>query len=153
MHTTKGLWVTFVNLRNPAVTLQPPAYQTEGSAGADLTAAIEEPITLHHGQTALVPTGIAIELPQGYEGQIRSRSGLAYKEGVVVLNAPATIDSDYRGEIKVLLINLGPTLVLIQPGQRIAQLVIAPYVRADFRQARAVSDTLRGAGGFGSTGQ
>lgn len=103
--------------------------------------------------TVVVPTGLILEIPHGYEGQIRSRSGLALKDGIIVLNAPATIDSDYRGEIKVLLINLGPTEVTIEPGQRIAQLVIAPYLRADFRQITQVSDTGRGTGGFGSTGR
>lgn len=153
MPTSDAPLVLFVSLPHRGENVEPPRYQTVGSAGADLTAAINAPQRIPHGMTVVVPTGLILEIPHGYEGQIRSRSGLALKDGIIVLNAPATIDSDYRGEIKVLLINLGPTEVTIEPGQRIAQLVIAPYLRADFRQITQVSDTGRGTGGFGSTGR
>jgi dUTP pyrophosphatase len=131
-----------------------PAYQSEQAAGLDLAAAISpgEGITVKPGGRALVPTGLALELPPGYEGQIRPRSGLALRHGVTVLNSPGTIDSDYRGEVSVLLINLGPEPVMIHRGDRIAQLVIAPVARAMLVAAVAVSETARGAGGFGSTG-
>jgi dUTP pyrophosphatase len=131
-----------------------PAYQSEQAAGLDLAAAVStgEGITVRPGGRALVPTGLVLELPPGYEGQVRPRSGLALRHGVTVLNSPGTIDSDYRGEISVLLINLGPEPVMIHRGDRIAQLVIAPVVHATLVATVAVSETVRGAGGFGSTG-
>jgi dUTP pyrophosphatase len=131
-----------------------PAYQSEQAAGLDLAAAIGEGggITLKPGGRALVPTGLVLELPTGCEGQVRPRSGLALRHGVTVLNSPGTIDADYRGEISVLLINLGPDPVMIHRGDRIAQLVIAPVVHAHLVVAVAMSETQRGAGGFGSTG-
>ena len=131
-----------------------PAYQSEQAAGLDLAAAISEGdgITVKPGGRALVPTGLVLELPPGYEGQVRPRSGLALRHGVTVLNSPGTIDADYRGEVSVLLINLGPEPVLIHRGDRIAQLVIAPVIHAHLVVAVAMSDTQRGAGGFGSTG-
>ena len=129
-----------------------PAPATAASAGADLLAAVTEPVTLEPGQRALVPTGIAIALPQGYEAQVRPRSGLAAEHGVTLLNSPGTIDADYRGEIGVLLINHGDQPFRVTRGMRIAQLVIAPVGRARWREADGLDETGRGAGGFGSTG-
>lgn len=131
-----------------------PAYETEGAAGMDLRAALpaDEPIVLAVRGRGLVPTGLALQLPVGFEAQVRPRSGLAAKHGVTVLNAPGTIDSDYRGEIKVILVNLGQEDFIIRHGDRIAQLVIAPVTRAALVEAETLDDTPRGAGGFGSTG-
>jgi len=129
-----------------------PAYATEGSAGLDLAAAIAAPLRLEPGARALVATGIAIALPAGYEAQIRPRSGLALTQGITVLNSPGTIDADYRGEIQVLLINLGRAPFAIEPGMRIAQLVIAPVSQARWREVADLPPSERGAGGFGSTG-
>ena len=131
-----------------------PAYQSVGAAGADLYAAVgaEQTLTLPPGGRALVPTGICLELPAGYEAQVRPRSGLALKYGVTVLNSPGTIDSDYRGEISVILVNLGLEPFDVNRGTRIAQLVIAPVIQAQFTSVRALSGTSRGAGGFGSSG-
>ncbi len=129
-----------------------PAYQTGQAAGADLTAAVGEDVTLPPGGRMLVPTGIAIGLPEGYEAQVRPRSGLALKQGVTVLNTPGTIDADYRGEIGVILINLGPEPFTIQRGDRIAQMIVAPVVQAEFHE-EDLTETARGAGGFGSTGK
>jgi len=130
-----------------------PAYQTDAAAGADLSAALESPMVLAAGDRALVPTGLAIALPPGTEGQIRPRSGLAAKHGVTVLNAPGTIDADYRGEVRVLLVNLGREPFVIEPGARIAQLVVARCERAAFGWAEDLGETSRGDGGFGSTGR
>lgn len=129
-----------------------PTPATAASAGADLLAAVTEPVTLKPGGRVLVPTGIAIALPQGYEAQVRPRSGLAAEHGVTLLNSPGTIDADYRGEIGVLLINHGDVPFRITRGMRIAQLVIAPVGRARWREADALEETARGPGGFGSTG-
>ena len=129
-----------------------PDYATAGSAGVDLMAAVEMSRTLAPGARDAVPTGIAIALPPGFEAQIRPRSGLARKHGVSIVNAPGTIDSDYRGEIEVLLINLGEAAFTVEPGMRIAQMVIAPVARAAWRETAALKTTGRGAGGFGSTG-
>ncbi len=131
-----------------------PAYETAGSAGMDLRAAIDEGqrLVLKPGKRALVPTGLIFEIPAGFEGQIRPRSGLAFKNGVTCLNTPGTIDSDYRGEVQVLLINLGEEKFVIERGMRIAQMVIAPVVQAVLREAELAGVTDRGAGGFGSTG-
>jgi dUTP pyrophosphatase len=129
-----------------------PLYATDDSAGADLFAALEEMIVLRPLSRALIPTGIRIALPPGYEAQVRPRSGLALRYGITCLNAPGTIDSDYRGEIKVLLINLGDQPFTIENGDRIAQLVIAPIARARFCVAERLDETSRGTGGFGSTG-
>jgi len=129
-----------------------PSYATQGSAGMDITAALMEPWNLEPGAIALIPTGIAIALPEGYECQVRSRSGLAAKHGVFALNAPGTIDSDYRGEIKVILANSGKQAYSIQPGERIAQLVIAKYETVTWEHVSELSTTERGSGGFGSTG-
>ena len=131
-----------------------PAYETAGAAGMDLRAAVPEdrPLILLPGRRALVPTGLVFEIPEGFEGQVRPRSGLALKYGVTCLNAPGTIDSDYRGEVKVLLVNLGEEPFVIERGMRIAQMVIAPVTQAAVREAAQASETGRGAGGFGSTG-
>ncbi len=130
-----------------------PAYATADSAGLDLAAAIEAPVELKPGERKLVPTGLQIALPSGYEAQIRPRSGLALKHGITVLNSPGTIDADYRGEIGVILINLGDKDFVIRRGERIAQMVVAPVSRLAWREQRAgLDETARGAGGFGSTG-
>jgi len=129
-----------------------PAYQTEGSAGADLCAFLSAPVTLEPLERKLVPTGISVEIPAGFEAQVRPRSGLAFKHGITVLNAPGTIDSDYRGEIGVVLVNLGSEPFEIENGDRIAQLVLAQVERAAFTAADNLSGTGRGAGGYGSTG-
>jgi len=132
-----------------------PRAQTDGAAGMDLVAALPEdaPVTLAPGARAAVPTGLELAIPRGYEGQVRPRSGLAIKHGLTVVNAPGTIDSDYRGEIKVLLINLGDEPVNIARGERIAQLVIAPVTVADLITVEKLDETTRGIGGFGSTGR
>ena len=129
-----------------------PSYATIGSAGADLRAAVGTPLVIQPGERALVPTGIAIALPTNHEGQVRPRSGLAVKFGLTVLNAPGTIDADYRGEIMVPLINLGGEEFVVEHGLRIAQLVVAPFHQADFHVVDDLDDTARGDGGFGSTG-
>lgn len=128
-----------------------PAYATQGSAGVDLRAS--EPCVIPPGGRALVPTGLRIALPEGYEAQVRPRSGLALKHGVTLLNSPGTIDSDYRGEIGVILINLGQEPFSIQPGDRIAQMVFAPVTRGVWDEVETLDETERGAGGFGSTGR
>lgn len=130
-----------------------PAYQTPGSAGMDIPAAVSEDITLLPGKRALIPTGIAMELPEGYEAQVRPRSGLAAKEGVTVLNTPGTIDSDYRGEIKVILINLGDAPFTVTRGMRIAQMVIAPVQQGVLIPTDDLNESSRGAGGFGHSGR
>jgi len=129
-----------------------PAYETSGSAGLDLLAAVDVDLTLKPGERMLVPSGIAIALPAGYEAQIRPRSGLAAKHGITLLNAPGTIDADYRGEIKVILANLGAEHFTVTRGMRIAQMVVAPVSRVVWSAAEALDETARGAGGFGSTG-
>ena len=129
-----------------------PAYATDGAAGMDVVAAITEPLILAPGSRAAVPTGLAMAIPPGFEVQVRPRSGLAAKHGLTVANAPGTIDADYRGEVKVLLINLGPDPVTIEPAMRIAQLVPAAVTRARLIVVESLDDTARGAGGFGSTG-
>lgn len=141
--------VSFQRLRPDAVV---PRYMTEGAAGLDLAAAIDGPVELAPGARAAIGTGLAIAIPAGFEGQVRPRSGLAREHGVTVANAPGTIDSDYRGHVMVLLVNLGDRAVVIEPGQRIAQLVIAPVVQAALVEVDALPGTARGAGGFGSTG-
>jgi dUTP pyrophosphatase len=132
-----------------------PAYQTAHAAGLDLLAAVAEdtPLVLQPGRTALVPTGLTIALPEGFEAQVRPRSGLAAKHGVTVLNAPGTVDADYRGEVSVLLINHGDKAFTIRRGERIAQMIIAAVVRADLVPVTSLSSTMRGSGGFGSTGR
>lgn len=129
-----------------------PAYATEGSAGMDLRAHLDGPVTLHPLQRRLIPTGIAIELPPGYEAQIRPRSGLSIKKGLTLVNTPGTIDSDYRGEIQLIVVNLSEEPQTIEPGDRVAQMVIARYEHIEWEEVEQLSDTERGSGGFGSTG-
>ncbi|MEY2757295.1 MAG: Deoxyuridine 5-triphosphate nucleotidohydrolase [Pseudomonadota bacterium] len=132
-----------------------PAYETADAAGMDLRAAVpdDQPITLKPGERAMAPTGLTLALPAGHEAQVRPRSGLAAKHGVTCLNTPGTIDADYRGEVKVILINLGQEPFVIRRGERIAQMVIAPVTRAELSVVAALDETQRGAGGFGSTGR
>ncbi|MBC6713380.1 dUTP diphosphatase [Treponema sp. Marseille-Q3903] len=129
-----------------------PEYKTSGAAGADLCALLDSPLVIKHGKSAIIPTGLFFEIPEGYEIQVRPRSGLAAKNGVTVLNTPGTIDSDYRGEIKVILINLGENDFTVSCGDRIAQMIIAPVTQASFSICENLSQTERGTGGFGSTG-
>lgn len=140
--------IKIVNLSNNPL----PKYETAGSAGMDLSAMLAEPVIIKPLQRVLIPTGIFIELPEGYEAQIRPRSGLAIKKGISVLNSPGTIDSDYRGEIKVILINLSNETVVINTGERIAQMVIAKYEKVQLHEVDELDATDRGAGGFGHTG-
>ena len=130
-----------------------PVYQTEGSAGADLKACLDEPITLMPGERRLIPTGMRIELPEGVEAQIRARSGLSIKHGITMINGVGTVDSDYRGEWNVPMVNLGSEPYTIHDGDRIAQAVFARYERAEFTLVETVNETERGGGGFGSTGK
>lgn len=129
-----------------------PAYATEHSAGMDLLAAVAEPVVLGPGERKLIPTGIAIALPEGFEAQVRPRSGLALKNGITLLNSPGTIDADYRGEVGVILANLSSQSFTVERGMRIAQMVIARYARAAWNEVADLDETARGAGGFGSTG-
>ena len=129
-----------------------PNYETSGSAGMDIRANIEAPISLKSLERTLIPTGLFIELPQGYEAQIRPRSGLAIKKGISLPNTPGTIDSDYRGEIKIIVINLSAETQIIEPQERVAQMVISKYEQIAWQQVEVLGDTERGAGGFGSTG-
>ena len=132
--------------------LETPAYATDGSAGCDLRAAIEAELTITAGGRALVPTGIAVAIPPGYEGQVRMRSGLAHDKGLALLNAPGTVDSDYRGELRIIIANLGTEPVTIHRGDRIAQLVFTPVVQARFERVAELPPSGRNTGGFGSTG-
>ena len=129
-----------------------PVYKTEGAAGADVCALVDTPVTIKSGKFAMIPTGLFFEIPSGYEIQVRPRSGLAAKNGVTVLNTPGTIDSDYRGELKIILINLGEQDFVVKKGERIAQIIVSPLTVADFTITEALSDTQRGEKGFGSTG-
>ncbi len=129
-----------------------PSYQSDAAAGMDLRANIEEEVTLGPLQRALIPTGLFIELPQGYEAQIRPRSGLAFKHGLTVLNSPGTVDADYRGEVKVLLVNLSNETFVVKDGERVAQMVVAKHEQVVWESSEALSETMRGAGGYGSTG-
>jgi dUTP pyrophosphatase len=133
--------------------LETPVYATEGSSGCDLRAAIEASLLILPGGRARVPTGLAVAIPEGYEGQVRIRSGLAHDKGLLVVNAPGTIDSDYRGEIRVIVANLGSEPVTLERGERIAQLIFAPVARARFERVPDLPKTHRGEGGFGSTGR
>ena len=130
-----------------------PAYETASAAGLDLRADLKESVTLQPLERALIPTGLYIELPVGYEAQVRPRSGLAAKKGITVLNSPGTIDADYRGEIKVILVNLSNESFVVANGERIAQLVVAKHERVEWQPAEVLEETTRGAGGFGSTGK
>lgn len=129
-----------------------PAYQSLGAAGMDLSAAVEEPLVLQPGERRLIPTGFAVAIPPGYEGQVRPRSGLALRHGVTVLNAPGTIDADFRGELRVLLVNHGTEAFVVRRGARIAQLVICPVAEGELVEVEALGETSRGDGGYGSTG-
>jgi dUTP pyrophosphatase len=129
-----------------------PAYESEGASGFDVRARLEEPLILNPGQRALVPTALSFEIPMGYELQARPRSGLAIKKGLSLVNTPGTIDADYRGEVKIIMINLGTEPVTIENGERIAQLVLCPVFQAEIVRAEELGETKRGAGGFGSTG-
>ncbi|MEM9683008.1 MAG: dUTP diphosphatase [Pseudomonadota bacterium] len=129
-----------------------PAYETPGSAGLDLAAAVTEPVTIEPGARALIPTGITMALPDGYEAQVRPRSGLALRHGITLPNAPGTIDSDYRGEVQVIVGNLGDAAFVVTRGMRIAQMVVAPVTRISWSEIDALPETERGEGGFGSTG-
>ena len=148
---TKSLSVSVTQFPH-AQGLNLPKYGTEHSAGMDLEVAINAPVTLKPGERAIVPTGLAIALPSGYEAQIRPRSGLAAKNGVTVLNTPGTIDADYRGEVKVILTNLGTETFTVERGMRIAQMVVAAYNRVEWNAVDTLDETARGTGGFGSTG-
>lgn len=139
-------------LRPDCADLGPPEYASDLAAGADLRAALESPMTLSPGERAVVPTGLTLEIPPGFEAQVRARSGLALKRGITLANGVGTIDADYRGEVGVILVNLGAEPVTLVRGERIAQLVVAPVVRASFERAPGLKDTARGTGGFGSTG-
>ncbi|MDR2445786.1 MAG: dUTP diphosphatase [Treponema sp.] len=130
-----------------------PRYETAGAAGMDIRAFLAEPVVLQPLERTRIPTGFALEMPENCEAQVRPRSGLAYKQGVTVLNAPGTIDSDYRGEVRVILVNLGREPVVINNGDRIAQLVFAPVMRVALQEASCLPETERGGGGFGSTGR
>jgi len=129
-----------------------PEYKSEGASGADLRAALPEDVVLKPGARALISTGLHLEIPAGIEGQVRPRSGLALERGITVLNSPGTVDSDYRGELKILLVNLGESDFRVRNGDRIAQIVFSPVLRVSFQRQDAVADTHRGSGGFGSTG-
>ncbi len=129
-----------------------PVYATVASAGMDLRANLSEPVVLKSLERALIPTGLFIELPVGYEAQIRPRSGLAFKKGVTVLNSPGTIDADYRGEVKVLLVNLSNENFTVENGERIAQMIVAAHEKVEWKQVESLEETIRGAGGFGHTG-
>ena len=142
--------IAIARLSDPQAAL--PEYFSTSAAGMDLAAAIEAPLTIEPGGTCLVPCGFAVAIPAGYEGQVRPRSGLASRHAVTVLNAPGTIDSDYRGEVKVLLVNHGKTAFAVEPGMRIAQLVVAPVVRVEWEPVETLPLSGRGAGGFGHTG-
>ena len=141
-----------VKVLGHAVGLQLPQYQTSGSAGMDLVAAVDEDLKINQGEVQLIPTGIAIAMPSGFEAEIRSRSGLAFKNQVVVLNSPGTIDSDYRGEIKIILMNFGKEPFVVKRGMRVAQMVISRYETANIKLVEELPDSVRNDGGFGSTG-
>lgn len=142
----------YVKILDHGKGLELPRYATEGSAGVDLKAAVDEEIIIHPMERKLIPTGLSMAIPDNYEAQIRPRSGLAFKYGVTVLNTPGTIDSDYRGEVKVLLINLGNKDFIVERGMRIAQLVVERYEKVKWNVVESLSDTSRAGGGYGSTG-
>ena len=150
--TAAVLRVQVTRVRGGDAPLALPSYMSEHAAGLDLAADLDEPLELAPGARALVPTGLAIAIPPGYEGQVRPRSGRAVAEGLTVLNAPGTIDADYRGEVRVLVVNLGQATIRVSRGDRIAQLVVAPVVRMVWDEVPALAPTGRGGGGFGSTG-
>jgi|TARA_B110001452_G_scaffold240093_1_gene221465 dUTP pyrophosphatase len=144
--------MTKIQIKKLSKSISIPTYKTTGSSGMDIAAHIDNNIIINPGEKALVPTGFSLAIPKGYEVQIRPRSGLAAKKNITVLNTPGTIDADYRGEIKVILINLGKEKFIIENGERIAQMVVCPLVQANLVEVNELSDTGRGSGGFGSTG-
>ena len=144
--------MTEVLIKRLSKNIELPKYETEGSAGMDLSANIEKQIKIEPGETSIIPTGISVSIPKNFEIQIRSRSGLAAKSQISVLNSPGTIDADYRGELKVILINLSNKIFVVEKGARIAQMVLCPIVKAKFKEVDKLEDTIRGEGGFGSTG-
>ena len=144
--------MTKIQIKKLSITVSIPKYETPGSSGMDIAAHIENAITINPGEKAIVSTGFSMAIPKGYEVQIRPRSGLAAKKNITVLNTPGTIDADYRGEIKVILINLGKEKFIIVNGERIAQMVVCPVVQADLEEVKELANTERGSGGFGSTG-
>ena len=144
--------MTKIQIKKISSSVLIPKYETSGSSGMDIAAHIEKNIIIHPGEKAIITTGFAISIPRGYEVQIRPRSGLAAKKNITVLNTPGTIDADYRGEIKVLLINHGKEKFVIENGERIAQMVVCPIVQANLEEVKELSETERGSGGFGSTG-
>ena len=144
--------MTEVLIKRLSKNIELPKYETNGSSGMDLSANIEKQIKIEPGKTSIIPTGISVSIPKNFEIQIRSRSGLAAKSQISVLNSPGTIDADYRGELKVILINLGNKTFVVEKGARIAQMVLCPIVKAKFKEVDKLEDTIRGEGGFGSTG-
>ena len=144
--------MTEVLIKRLSKNIDLPKYETNGSSGMDLSANIEKKIKIEPGKTSIIPTGISVSIPKNFEIQIRSRSGLAAKSQISVLNSPGTIDADYRGELKVILINLGNKTFVVERGARIAQMVLCPIVKAKFKEVDSLDDTDRGASGFGSTG-
>ena len=144
--------MTEVLIKRLSKNIELPKYETDGSSGMDLSANIEKQLKIEPGKTSIIPTGISVSIPKNFEIQIRSRSGLAAKSQISVLNSPGTIDADYRGELKVILINLSNQTFVVERGARIAQMVLCPIVKAKFREVDNLDDTDRGAGGFGSTG-
>ena len=144
--------MTKIQIKKLSVSVSIPKYETPGSSGMDIAAFIKNNVTIYPGEKALVPTGFSISVPIGYEVQIRPRSGLAAKKNITVLNSPGTIDADYRGEIKVILINHGKEKFIIENGERIAQMVVCPVVHANLEEVKELPNTQRGSGGFGSTG-
>ena len=144
--------MTEVLIKRLSKNIELPKYETNGSSGMDLSANIEKQIKIEPGKTSIIPTGISVSIPKNFEIQIRSRSGLAAKSQISVLNSPGTIDADYRGELKVILINLGNKTFIVERGARIAQMVLCPIVKARFKEVESLDDTDRGASGFGSTG-
>jgi len=145
--------IKFKRLRNELNNIPLPAYATKGSAGMDIYAALEKPVIISRGAIEMIPTNISVEIPEGYEIQVRPRSGLAAKHGIGILNSPGTIDSDYRGEIKIIIINFGKEDFIIQPAERIAQLVVSKVYTAKFIETEELNNTKRGEGGFGHTGR
>ena len=144
---------TVIKFKRLTATAKIPQYQTAHAAGMDLVADVSGIILVSPGERRAIPTGLTIEIPPGYEGQVRPRSGRAINEGLTMINSPGTIDADYRGEVKVLIVNLGDRTIEIKPGDRIAQLIIAPVVRAEIEEAAELADSKRGSGGFGHTGR
>jgi len=144
--------MTKIHIKKLSSSVSIPRYETPGSSGMDIAAHIKDNIIINPGEKALIPTGFSMAVPKGFEVQIRPRSGLAVKKNITVLNTPGTIDADYRGEVKVILINLGKESFIIENGERIAQMVVCPVVQADLEEVKELSSTERGLGGFGSTG-